>query len=274
MRRPIFGNGLPRNILTASGTVEVLNTADLNPGSVYALTLYLWIYQPGATFLTLNPTFNVYVTTAGGAPLRLLTYTQQYLDTIFSAPPGGAVAPIKVLDRYMVRGDQQVTVDNVNATSDLCVVWGYVEMVGEQDVGTPFRGLQPSNTLVAPFVFPPVAFDFVIANQLAITPLHRLSLEYVDLVTVDVANGGIDDGSFDFGCALAFPGGVAVPMPSTAFLAPNLGSGMQRSRVFDGIPMRALDSSDAGSNILFGGGTGSSAGVSNAGRAFGSFLRY
>jgi hypothetical protein len=281
MRRPLFGNGFPRNILTADGTVEVLDTEDLDEGLVYALTLFMWPYQPGPGPFdaTTNPAFTVGVSTNGGAVVPLVAYLPPYITSLFNSPNGPApIEPIKVLDRLMLRGRQRVTMANANAGSAACRVWGYFEAVGEQDVGVPFRGLQPG-ALAEPYTFPPLAFDLVGANQNGAGVLHKLDPAYVDLVTIDISNMGAGDTSGNgFSSGLFFPGGDVIPMPSIdIFLAqppsPIPATGLVRKRILDGIPMRALNNTDAGSNILFGGGT-TVDGTALSIRAYGSFMRY
>jgi hypothetical protein len=278
MRRPLFGNGFPRNVVLADGNVEVFNTENLDEGAVYALTLFMWMYQPGPAQPPLsNPGFGVGVETDGGAVVPVAFYHPAYLDSLYSTPNGPApIEPIKVLDRYMLRGVQRVTMSNVNAASGACFVWGYFEQVGENDISIPFRGLQPSNTLVEPFAYPPAAISLSAPSTGASVVLHKLDPKYIDLVTIDVANAGSGDTSGNgFSSALIFPGGAPITMPSidNFLVSPAVGAGLIRKRILDGIPMRALDGSDAGSNILLGGATDAD-GVALTVRGYGSFLRY
>lgn len=271
MRRPLFGNGIPRNILVADGEVTVLDTEDLDPNQVYALTLYLWIFQAGPGPFT-NPNLVTAVRTNGGGPVPVAIARAAWLDSFFSAPNPTRIEPIKLLDKLMVRGKQQVT---IRAATDgapfaSAFVWGYFEQAGEQIVETPFRGLQPSK-LTAPFNYPPVFLTFGPAAG-GIAPVHRLDVAYNDLVTLDVANEGDGDVSFDFGASVIMPGSppFAIPMPSLKLLAP--GPGAFRHRVFDGIPMRAIDQTDLGSLIQVAAGSGAGTVISQV-TGYGSFVR-
>ncbi len=280
MRRPLFGNGIPRNILQTDGDVTILDTEDLDEGAVYALTLFLWVYIPGAAPFTL-PTFVVEDHIEGGPGVLLARYVNTHLDTVFSSHNGPApIEPIKVLDRYMMRGQQRVTVRNEVVGANIgCVVWGYFEQIGDQDVGVPFRGLQPT-TPVSPYVFNPVAIDlpFSLVAQGQQKLVHTLDPNYIDLVTIDVVWAAVADTTANWAAGLLMPnggGGSIVAMPSIALkfppAVPVAPTDLIRSRVFDGIPMRALGTApnQAQINLV------ATAGIGSEGfaRAYGSFVR-
>lgn len=229
MRRPLFGNGIPRNILNADDIVELFNTDDFNPNDVYAVTLFVWWFQPGAA--PTDPTLLITCSSDGGAPLPIANVQNTFLNALWAGPAvGSRVAPLKVLDRYLVRGDQQLFCANSVGGAASCFVWGYFEQVGSENPPRPFRGLQPG-PLVSPYVFEPVYADLAEDSAFEAT-LHQLSPTYIDLVTLDVAVQATATAIV----AVTLPGGLILPMPSESSGFP--------FRVFDGIPMRAPSSTD------------------------------
>lgn len=234
MRRPILTNGLPRNLLVADGPVTILDAEDLNENMVYALTLYVWWFQPGAGPFT-NPNL-LMATTVEGTTLSIGTVSQATFDDIWDQPAAtDRLAPLKVLDRYMIRGEQSVQVANDAAGSDSCFIWGYFEQVGRQDLSRPFRGLQPT-ALADPFVYSPTTLVLVAAGVQS-GVVHQLSPTYVDLLTLDVVIRTSDGlAPNEAGPTLSLPGPVTVPLPSQNDGFP--------IRMFDGIPMRAPSAAD------------------------------
>lgn len=279
-RRPLFGNGIPRTIIMANGEVTILDTEALDEKAVYALTLFMWPYQAGAG-LFVNPSVALRNYVNGVASTPFAAITRDWLATFFG--PGGnpsRVEPIKVLDRFMMRGKQkvtaQVTVDGTsNDVPNASFFWGYFEEAGDLITDTPFRGLQPSK-LAAPFAYPPASVLAAPASANATQVIHKLDPNYVDLVTLDVAHAGASDGlgTLDFVAAVAVPGGFLIQMPSIILppSGPANNYGPYPHRVFDGIPMRGLDASDAGSNLTLAAATGPGSPASFA-TAWGSFLR-
>lgn len=273
MRRPLFGNGIPRNISVADGEVTVLDTENLDQSQVFALTLFVWPYQPGPGPFT-NPAGVIRVYINGGPSTPLVGLTPAWLDSYFSAPNGTRIEPIKVLDRYMMRGKQRVTFTTTldGTPTPTMFVWGYFEMAGEQDTGVPFRGLQPAAKPPANFAYPP-AFLALGTSQNGQVTCHKLDPNYIDLVTLDLVQGGSGDGTFGWSCAIGLPGGGAIPQPSLSNLFPIPANGLYRYRIFDGIPMMALGTSDADSNIFLVGGVGPAPSINLVATAFGSFVR-
>jgi len=245
MRRPIFGNGIPRNIRNADGDVTVLDTTALDPKQTYALTLFLWWYQPDPAGALTQPTVVMKVATNGGSQKLIGQISRLYLETIWdgNASPGvGAdIRPLKILSKYMIRGNQQVIVKNTEPLNTSCFMWGYFEQAGEDVTPALFRGLQPTAP-VAPFSYPPVVYD-IPAGPYAppfsqAQPLHQLNPAYIDLVTLDAWTFvlGYGGGGSDVVTFITLPGPVALPLPTTITGVP--------FRIFDGIPMRAPNSND------------------------------
>jgi len=270
MRRPLFGNGIPRNILAADGEVTVLDTEELNESTVYALTLFLWNYQPGrgvmGTFT--NPSLKVFSRIDGGPAVSVGDYNNFYLESFFKTVNPTRIVPIPLLERYMMRGKQRIS---LQVTADggplpVATIWGYFEQAGDQFVDTPFRGLQPTK-LAAPFSYPPVRLVFPPSTGSA-EIIHKLDPAYIDLVTLDLSHAGVDDGTSDFGAEVSVPGGLAIPVPSLS-----IGPGPYRHRIFDGIPMRANDNTDNGSAIYLGGISGPAVIGASFITGYGSFLR-
>lgn len=252
MRRPIFGNGIPRNILNGA-PVTVLDTTALDPKQTYALTLYLWAYGPFVVGPPPPPgQLLVSVTTNGGTPIPLGTWAGAPLP-----PPDTNIKPIKILDQYTVRGNQQVVLSNPIVGSAFCFVWGYFEQTGECEQNKPFRGLQPS-TPVAPFSYQPAAYN-IVAPGSNIEVIHQLTTAYIDEVTLDVW-GPLGDASGSYAAIVI--GGGGVPLPVTTSPA--------AYRLFDGIPMRAADSTEIDIKLV----SALTTPAFTLGGAYGSFYRY
>lgn len=262
MRRPIFGNGIPRNILSTDGAVEVFDAEALDENAVYALTLYLWWFKGGAAPIE-EPSL-VMRTDPGTGPEFIGAVTAAVLTNIWTAPAAtDRLAPLKILDRYMTRGTQNVTLQNTVASATTsCWIWGFFEQVGDQEMSRPFRGLQPS-PLQDPFTFAPTQL-LVAADEDKSGVLHQLDPNYIDRVTLDLALLADIADVANIDASVSLPGGVTIPMSSG-------GSGFP-VRMFDGIPMRAPSAADV--NISLNG-----AGAAGLGKAFalcgyGSFDRY
>lgn len=261
MRRPLFENGIPRNILNADGIVEVFDAEALDENAVYALTLYLWWYKGGVAPAD-EPSL-IMRTDPGTGNEFIGNVSAAVLADIWTAPAAtDRLAPLKILDRYMTRGTQNVTLANGVAASTSCWVWGYFEQVGDQEISRPFRGLQPA-PLADPFSFAPVNL-LVAADQTRTGVLHQLDPNYIDKVTLDLALLGDTAEAADIDASVTLPGGITIPMSSG-------GSGFP-VRMFDGIPMRAPSAADADISLS---GTGA-AGLAKAYAlcGYGSFDRY
>ena len=263
MRRPIFGNGIPRNILNADGVVEVFDAEALDENAVYALTLYLWWFKGGAAPIE-EPSL-LMRTDPGTGTEFIGAVTAAVLTNIWTAPAAtDRLAPLKILDRYMTRGTQNVTLQNsVASASTSCWIWGYFEQVGDQEMSRPFRGLQPT-TPQDPFSFAPTQL-LVVALEDKTAVLHQLDPNYIDRLTLDLALLGDTAGdAADITASVSLPGGITIPMSSG-------GSGFP-VRMFDGIPMRAPSAADV--NISLNGAGAAGLGKAYALCGYGSFDRY
>lgn len=218
MRRPLFGNGIPR---AASATVanEPLTVLDLRPLSdeaksrVHGLTLFAVVYPrtglpSGAGRIT--------VTASDG--------TTGVIAQELTLPALQETTVVPLLDRYPMRGDMLVTVAQ-DEDGDLMPVYyyGYFQVDGERPVPVEYRPLQPeANTVGAePYTYLPANVEGV-----GSAALHALTTKYIDLVEVTVSANGVlaDNDTF-----LTLTDGVdtAAIRIRSAFI-----------KIFDGIPMR------------------------------------
>lgn len=243
MRRPLFGNGIPVSLTDDEGQVTVLDTSELDPLLVYALTLYVWPWEAGGAG---DPSVRVRLISSGVTKLIALYGPLFWADYLANDL---VVEPLCVLKDFMMRGDQQVTVDNTIAVPSTVFLYGYFEVVGEQAPSLPFRPLQPA-ALEAPFNAPDNCMS--LAGGVA-TTLHQLSEKYIDRLIVDAVVGA---GTAE----VALPGGVVMPLPTSATQG--------QIHLFDGIPMRAPS---AGDNLITFEAAG---GEAVATSAWGSFYRY
>ena len=259
MRRPLFGNGIPV-LAAAAAAVEVFNTNDFDPPReqhVYALTVFVWGDTPAVAL----PGTDDIVATAGvitsGSTLALTAaYTAAQLDALRS-PNTGAV---KLIDKLVVRGDQQVGI----AVGDNMHVFGYFERDGEHPVASNFRPLQPVNP-ASPFSAPN-AVVLVPAAATSQVDVHRLDPDYIDMVELFVSANNINEAlPAGASAGLIFPGGITLPIE----VEPGLPGALKSSKILDGIPMRAPSSADALIRLTVTGAAGSL----SSGTAIGRFVR-
>jgi len=279
MRRPLFGTGIPKRALFDDGLITVFNTTVFTPNAqspqVFAVTLYAWAWQNVAPFTahpTYLPTLVVTLETDGAvAPPAL---TQWLAGDFHNYELASVVArPVKLLDRVVVRGDQQLYLSNLNtncsvANGMFCFIYGYFEMAGEDDHAEPFRPLQPPGPLFAPFSGTPTELVLAQSAAGAYATAHQLTNAYLDDLTFKANVGGGEPTPEAISDAVAFlrlPGGVKLPLPV------NGTNPLQASEVFDGIPMIAPSAMDSLVEIGF--DTTSSAGKVAA-VAYGSFNRH
>jgi hypothetical protein len=283
MRRPLFGNGIPQsalgNEIPLGSPMTILDLATLDPSQVYAVTLYAW---PWTTVLDPAPAAGEYpvllasVQTQGGASAIVgQTYEEVFVAQANAVLLNGeSAAPLKILDQYLVRGQQKLVLENANpantaANSRSCFVFGYFELAGEMHPPLPFRPLQPSNTLVAPFNAAPAVVNSPVnppPGNPTYATAHMLSADYLDELNLNANILGIT-GAYGAGVVafLKLPGGVKLPLPAYQ----DANHPLLLSKVFDGIPLRAPSSSD---NLIQ---VGFDANVLACGvAAFGSFFRH
>ncbi len=235
MRHPLFVDptttaaGLPRNILSADGEVTIFDTA-LDPQAVWAITLYVWWHTNSA--VPVNPpgllgrVYNNGEAVATRAPVLLP-------DTFFtdlSAAQAPLFAPYKIIDKLCLRGSQILKLQNTEAASENCFVWGYAERVGESVLGKPYRPLQPQgNNLVTPFVGDPQALLVADGEQDSLV-IHKLTSTYIDYLTLNLSTACNDTSV----AKLVMPDGAEILMPFVTAAAQ-----LPLYPLFDGIPMRA-----------------------------------
>lgn len=288
MRRPLFGNGFTQLLRADEGVVDVFNTLDFTPQpsgpQAFAVTLFCWTWQTyapasatpfaGQPDVVNMPAPSVSVKTDGGPSVLVNAVTVADCIALQTAQLSSMALPIKLLDRYVVRGNQQISAKNENplcsgANSMFCFIYGYFEPVGLTLPSLPFKPLQPNEKLVAPFSAPPLVNDVVPVNTASLKTLHRLTDAYLDLVNIYVSTGGIIVGGKPVGplggkAAIELPNALGLPIPMAE--AHPLGF---MSHPFEYQPMIApnntnnlivvaLDSGDAGQAIM---------------RAFGDFQR-
>lgn len=240
MRRPLFGNGIPRPLTTDDDFVTVFDTTQLDPLQVYALTLFVWPWEPGV-----NPSLHPHLVSSG-VNKQVALYGPLFWAAYLANDQ--VVEPLCMFKDFLMRGDQQLLIDNTPAGSTV-FLYGYFEPVGEQAVSIPFRPLQPV-PLEAPFNAPSNCMSLV-DDDVAV--LHQLSEKYIDRLTIDAVVGA---GT----ASITFPGGVEIPLP-TSTTQGNI-------HVLDGVPMRAPS---AANNLIECKAAGGEAAATSV---FGSFYRY
>lgn len=287
MRRPLFGNGFTVSLLAGDGDVDVFDTLDFTPQSkapqAFAVTLYCWtwqLYAPASATPTTGqpdianmPAPSVSVKTNGGPAVVLASHTN--LDTVAqqAAQFATMAKPIKLLDRYVVRGNQQITAKNLNPLCTLanqmnCFIYGFFEAVGEVVPTLGFRPLQPDENLVAPFSNPPLVNDVVPVDSVSEKTLHLLTDTYIDLVNIYVFAGGLalskPVGPLGIRAVLELPGLTGLPIPvidahPLGFLShPFEYQPMIAPNTTDNLIRIGIDSGDVGEVVM---------------KAYGNFLR-
>jgi hypothetical protein len=269
MRRPLFGNGIPQNLPGNPIPVPVLlfDTKALDPAQVYAVTLFCWAWQNLPTPTLANePNLQIGVVSNAQPVVAVAAVDPAVFVDLKTPKPYGK--PVLVLDRYMMRGDQQLFAQNAGAvTATSCWLYGYFEVAGESPVSEPFRPLQPA-ALVAPFspsptlIFPvgPAATEYKTA--------HKLDPDYLDAVTLNVLTAARAVYGSLPSAFVRLPGGLKMPLP----MPPTMSVGTINCSPFDGIPMRAPSAADNLIDIGF----DDSGDVANASAlsGFGRFRRY
>lgn len=234
MRRPLIGNGIPLNIPGSASpvAVKVFDTSALDPNTVYAVTVFAWWWSSPA-----KPVLSIGVTSSGD-PVEIAQYPGAFFTALESAPE--IIAPYKVVDQFMMRGDQQMFVLN-SAASGYCYIYGYFEAVGESAGSSPYRGLLPSNTLLSPYNLAPAknaASNPVADSYVA---MHQLSAQYIDYLTLKVHVAiPIESGSPVMG--IRFPGSVVLPLFTT-----NTG---KLQVPMTGIPVRGPNTTPGVTNLI------------------------
>jgi hypothetical protein len=272
MRRPLFGNGIPKNVLNADGVVPVFDTSGLDPKVVYALTIFCWSWKNLPTpILAAEPNLLIGVVSDGQPVVAVAAFSPTFFFGLKSQQPQGQ--PVLVLDRYLMRGNQQLFVQNDDpgllATS--CWLYGYFEAVGESPISNPFRPLQPG-PLVPPFSPSPTLVFPVGPNASEYKTAHKLDANFVDALTLNVLDASKPLAAYGV-LPLAFvrlPGGLKMPLPMPPVGAP-AGEAIDCTP-FDSIPMRAPSAADNLIEIGFDNNGNVASGAALSG--FGRFRRY
>lgn len=276
MRRTLFTTGIPRKVLSADSLVTVFDTTDFTPQEgapqVFAVTLFAWAYQNIVPIAdpTEHPLLLLTVTTDGGSAVVVNQRFPSDFAAGEEAAETGTAQPALLLERFMMRGDQQLIIANLNETSTSCFVYGYFEQVGAAGFISQFRPLQPGQ-LLAPFSAAPTLVTVAANAPGAYATAHQLSSAYVDAVTLKANVGSTATEVADATAFVRLPGGVKIPLPFN-----NAGDAdahyLLLSEPFDGIPMIA-PSTNTGANLIE---VGFDAGSTTAGvavSAYGSFRR-
>ena len=254
MRRPLFGSGAPKLVATTPALTEVFDTTDFTPQDktpqVYAVTLFAWAWQnvtPVADATKL-PKIGVTVVTEGDAGIVVA----ERLPADFAAQQAAEIIsvakPTLLLERFLVRGDQQIYISNLNSAVGAlpCYVYGYFEAVGRRSPTFPFRPLQPG-PLGAPFSALPTLVSVVAPAAASYQTAHQLSNAYIDLLDISANVGGVgaSEAPADGLCFLRFPGGVKLPLPIAT------GHVLFVSEVFEGQPIIAPAQNDVNIDVGF-----------------------
>ena len=257
MRRPLFGTGIPKSMRTTDGAITVFDANAFTPQAgapqAFAVTLFAWTWQrtqPDPTPTKL-PFPSVAVVTSG-VPIIVAQRDPAAVAALQAAEVSSYARPIKLLDRLIVRGDQQIVAGNVNFAGDAagtrsCFIYGYFEVAGESLPSLPFRPLQPVTPMVAPFNAPVAVVDLSVSAATQYKVAHQLSSAYIDLLLLNTDQGGFStfEAPIDADCFLKLPGGIKMPLPfSTGHILLN-------AQPFDFQPLIAPSSSDVDISVGF-----------------------
>ncbi len=247
MRRPLNGNGTPFVFQALGQTEEVFNTEDFGLDQTYAVTLFALQLVEGGGFIGTNILFSVLTENGEALPA---TDEGVALHSVSTLSTSNGVfdtqRPQIILDRFVMRGKQRLTVVGASYGGEPIHVFGWFERVGENEVPGNFRGLQPSNKLVSPFNMP--FLHFLVppgAGAPVKQTLHLLDSaeEHLDLLTIYVSANVLNAVNTDGACAVLLPGGVSLnipligsPIANVKFRGPFV--------ALEGIPMRPPSSGD------------------------------
>lgn len=231
MRRPLFDSGLPKN-LNPADSVVALSLTDKPALQGRTVGLTLWAISELGT--TLRPTVNNF-------------------DIADSVILGESVLPtngsVKLLDRYPMRGNVDMVVENVGANPGF--LFGYYQVEGERIPPLEFRPVQPSLTSVASSYSPANA---TLGGAVVV---HAFSIQYIDNVRLR---------------SFATPPGILVVCDGVSTVSIPAGVGVDGGPllVFEGIPFRALANTPVGG---FAPGIHAVADASGSINAWGMFTR-
>ncbi len=238
-RRFLTPNGVPVFQSIIGPPVVLFDAQSLDPNYSYAVTLYCWYPQDPIGDLT---DIIVGVQTAGNGGISTGAWNGFASGgTPIDAYRSNGNGPAKVMDRVVIRGDQQILAFPSAGYSAFGVTWwGYVERAGVAPKAMEYRPLQPDNNLAAPFNAPTPLGLSVLPGTTVTQTLHMLDgteeqrMDFLSLYMSCVALGAPTGAPT---CTLKCPGGVDVPITILeAVTDPPAGSPIH---LFDDIPVRA-----------------------------------
>ena len=212
-------------------------------GEVFTLTLFVWPLE-GEGSAPVLPSLDIELVTEG-VSAKLLGLPADAMTLLFSSSIVQGES-FKVLERLVLRGDQQVRVAVGEAAGGggNMAVYGYFER-GEEPLPFGLRPLEPG-PLVPPFSAAPGTIT-VPALTLEQTPAHHLEVngDYWDYVTMFVnARVNVIEGSNDGHSSVILPNGMNLFIPASAVDAqvapfPSAGNNLIQIGVTDEVPAGA-----------------------------------
>lgn len=182
MRRPILGNGfpklLPNNVDPAATPDAALQVFDLRnaPADVQSRFFFVTLY---ALFSGVTAGTRCTVAQQNGTSPA---FNVAAANIVFDAFTPFSATPIKVLDRFPMRGPQRLVAAQSDPLNAAVFLYGYVELEGvEEPAPQGLRALQPTATPVKPFLGG--------ARNIAPTPsatiIQQMPAGYIDEITLD-----------------------------------------------------------------------------------------
>lgn len=242
MRRPLTANGVPLLQIAQDtpATIFDLGASDVDADSVLLVTLFCYIELDAG-----NNTVTASVVTDGtSVKIGEWIDTAAVTENTFAQYRDKGIGAAKLLDRVPMRGDQSLVVEVTELEAG--VFWyGYYERIGEAPIPVPIRPLQPG-ALSDPFNAPFVSITSPADGSTQTVTVHALDNkeEKLDFLTLyvyceaDVALGVSPT------CRLLIPGSLFIPIP--VLVGPPVADarGGQPVKIYEGIPVRAPDSTD------------------------------
>ena len=244
MRRPLTANGVPviqtAVVPNTPATILDLGDSDVDADAVLLVTLFCYIplnstseNRVSASVVTdsTSVTIGVWDDSATAAENTFLQYRDK------------GIGAAKLLDRVALRGDQQLVVESV---LELGALWyGYYERVGETHDPALNRPLQPG-ALSDPYNAPFVSITSPADETTQTETVHALDnteerLDFLTLYAYCESNVATADTP---SCVLLVPGGIPIVIPIILAADVATGRGGQPVKVYEGIPVRAPDSTD------------------------------
>lgn len=236
MRRPLFSTGVPQNppelasiVAAPDSALSVLDLRELST-DLQSVTHFVTLYALNQTSGS-GDVVDIAWRSGDDTPILLATITLEAGQ--------GLNGPVKVLDRFPLRGNAQLLISA--DVGDTPFVYGYFELEDRSAAKILSRPLQPG-ALVSPFTYEP---GVVVDSDPDPVTIHTLSSTYVDEVTVDLTARGT--GSLT-GYLVVNDGESTATLEFEAM--------DDAVRVFDGIPLIGATSSGAAISISPGADSG------------------